>query len=224
MDAVIVQDLCSPVILGLPFYLVNKLLIDPANRTLLCRNGRDLLRPLDRLKQDVRTERQRRLDKRKAVHDENVMAQENIVLENMMRETQHKDVVRELNLRFGISRSPPAPAPIELEDNMVATIQQRIDVLAMLDILAKENDQMRTRFADIFPDDIPHINELPTDVYHRFRLKDPNTVIARRQYKCPKKYREAWKVLLQQHLNAGRIRPSSSPHASPAFLFSNSEE
>ncbi|PSR72228.1 hypothetical protein PHLCEN_2v11903, partial [Hermanssonia centrifuga] len=37
-------------------------------------------------------------------------------------------------------------------------------------------------------------------------------------YECPKKYREAWKTLLQQHLAAGQIRPSSSPHASPAFL------
>ncbi len=88
----------------------------------------------------------------------------------------------------------------------------------LLDILAKENKSMHKTFADIFPDDIPHINELPTDIYHHFRLKDPYAVIACRQYECPKKYRKAWKTLLQQHLAAGRIRPSSSPHASPAFL------
>lgn len=43
-------------------------------------------------------------------------------------------------------------------------------------------------------------------------------VIARRQYTWPKKYHEAWKMLLQQHLDAGRLRPSSSLYASPAFL------
>lgn len=49
-------------------------------------------------------------------------------------------------------------------------------------------------------------------------MKDPNKIIARRQYSCPRKYQEAWHTLLQQHLDAGRIRPSSSQYALLAFI------
>jgi len=34
----------------------------------------------------------------------------------------------------------------------------------------------------------------------------------------PRKYHEVWTTLIQQHLDAGRIQPSNSQHASPAFL------
>ncbi|THH11766.1 hypothetical protein EW146_g7926 [Bondarzewia mesenterica] len=37
-------------------------------------------------------------------------------------------------------------------------------------------------------------------------------------YNCPRKYREAWHTLLQQHIANGRIRPSSSAFASPSFV------
>ncbi|THG93880.1 hypothetical protein EW026_g7473 [Hermanssonia centrifuga] len=152
VDAIIVPDLCSPVILGLPFYSRNKLLIDVAHRTLICMDGRDLLQPTPPCDNDSRSEHQRRYDARQAEHDRKQLEQETIMLERMMHETQCKDMT------------------------------------------------------------------FHTDVYHRFKLKDPNAVIARRQYECPKKYREAWKTLLQQHLDARRIRPSCSPYASPAFL------
>lgn len=67
------------------------------------------------------------------------------------------------------------------------------------------------------------MEELPTNVYHRFKLRDTNKLIAKRQYSCPRKYRDAWKTLLQQHLDAGRIGPSSSQYASPAFIIPKSE-
>jgi len=38
-----------------------------------------------------------------------------------------------------------------------------------------------------------------------------------RTYPSPQKYKEAWQTLIQ-HLDAGRIHPSSSPCASPAFI------
>ncbi|KIM63173.1 hypothetical protein SCLCIDRAFT_81257, partial [Scleroderma citrinum Foug A] len=37
-------------------------------------------------------------------------------------------------------------------------------------------------------------------------------------YDCPKKFCEAWKTLLQQHIDAGHLHPSNSPHSSPAFI------
>lgn len=60
----------------------------------------------------------------------------------------------------------------------------------MQSTLDEENKLMKARYADCFPAGIPHISELPSDVCHRFVLKDPNLVIAWRQYDCPKKYRE----------------------------------
>ena len=47
--------------------------------------------------------------------------------------------------------------------------------------------------------------------------------IVRCQYDCPKKYCEAFKTLLQEHVQAGRLRPSSSPFASPCFLVPKSD-
>ena len=128
-----------------------------------------------------------------------------------------------------IAQSPPSTAagvtvpenansPSVVKIDLVAAIRARIEELAEQATLATENAKIRRQFADLFPDDIPSVHRLPTDVYHRFWLKDPNMVIARRQYTCPKKYHEAWKMLLQQHLDASHLRPSSSPYASPAFL------
>ena len=34
----------------------------------------------------------------------------------------------------------------------------------------------------------------------------------------PRKYQEAWKTLIDQHVHVGCLRPSNSAHASPAFL------
>jgi hypothetical protein len=37
-------------------------------------------------------------------------------------------------------------------------------------------------------------------------------------YSTPHKYKDTWSTLIQQHLDAGRICPSNSAHASPAFI------
>ncbi|KAH9931400.1 hypothetical protein B0H21DRAFT_699847, partial [Amylocystis lapponica] len=75
----------------------------------------------------------------------------------------------------------------------VCAVRARVEELAHLDVLRKHNLRMKEHFADMFPDDIPPLHNLPDDVYHRFVLKDPNMVLRRRQYDCPKKYLEAWK-------------------------------
>ncbi|KAG2737936.1 hypothetical protein P692DRAFT_20760337, partial [Suillus brevipes Sb2] len=58
--------------------------------------------------------------------------------------------------------------------------------------LERLDKEMRQKYEDRFPDDIPHIDHLPTDIVHRIKLKDPNTVIQCRRYNTPRKYREAW--------------------------------
>jgi hypothetical protein len=55
------------------------------------------------------------------------------------------------------------------------------------------------------------------------KLKDPNMTVKNRSYPCPRKYCEAWQTLLNQHLASKKIRPSSSLHASPAFIVLKSD-
>ena len=103
-------------------------------------------------------------------------------------------------------------------DHFHETLSNRLAILAVWDDLSKHDTELRREFLDCFPSDIPHTNRLPTDVYHRFRLKDPEKLVRCRSYSCPKKYKDAWRQLLEQHVQAGRIRESSSEYCSPAFL------
>lgn len=102
--------------------------------------------------------------------------------------------------------------------NIGAVLKKRIETLAFEEKLAQLNIDAKTRFADRFPVDIPHIDDLPDDVYYRIKLRDANQVIQMRGYNCPRKYRESWHTLLQQHPDAGRIQPSSSQHSAPSFI------
>lgn len=97
-------------------------------------------------------------------------------------------------------------------------LDNKIYILAVLDDLSKHEREVWEEFKDWFPMDIPHVTRLPDDVYHRFRLKDPEKVIKCRSYACPKKYKDAWRQLLDQHLAAGRIRELLSGFCSPSFL------
>jgi hypothetical protein len=65
---------------------------------------------------------------------------------------------------------------------------------------------------------LPHVDKLSDKIHCQIKLKDANKSLATRSYSCPRKYREAWQTLIQQHLDARRIRPSSSAFASPAFI------
>jgi hypothetical protein len=69
-----------------------------------------------------------------------------------------------------------------------------------------------------------HQFELPTEPVAWIRLKDPESTIKTRNYPCPRtgKWKEAWHTLLQQHFDAGRIRPSDVPTGSGAFIIPKS--
>ena len=57
-----------------------------------------------------------------------------------------------------------------------------------------------------------------TDCVAKIKLIDPSRTIKSCFYSCPHKYCDAWQILLNQHLAADCIQPSSSPFASPAFI------
>jgi hypothetical protein len=69
-----------------------------------------------------------------------------------------------------------------------------------------------------FPPDVPNIKDLSMDVLMNIRLKDEIKPMAAHAYLCQKKYCEGWKILIQQHLATGHIRPSNSDYVPPAFI------
>ncbi|KAG3229868.1 hypothetical protein P692DRAFT_20718138, partial [Suillus brevipes Sb2] len=87
------------------------------------------------------------------------------------------------------------PPPVQTSRDL-GLLRKRIETLAFIEAnkehLERLDKEMRRKYEDRFPDDIPHIDELPTDVVHRIKLKDPNTIIQCRRYNTPRKYREAW--------------------------------
>jgi hypothetical protein len=73
------------------------------------------------------------------------------------------------------------------------------------------------RFHSVF-ELLPHVNELPTEPLAHIRLVNPEHTIRTQNYPCPRKWKDAWHDLLQQHLQAGRIRLSDAPAGSGAFI------
>jgi hypothetical protein len=65
--------------------------------------------------------------------------------------------------------------------NVAGLLRRRIDTLAFIEKNKEQLDrldkEMRRKYEDRFPNDIPHIDQLPTDIVHRIKLKDPNKII-----------------------------------------------
>jgi len=94
--------------------------------------------------------------------------------------------------------------------------------------LGEEGKEMATRaaailkeFDDLFPSTLPALTAdylARCTTRHRIRLADDSRVHNQRGFAIPRKWRESWKRILEEHLAAGRLRPSSSPYASAAFV------
>jgi len=84
--------------------------------------------------------------------------------------------------------------------------------------IEEKSEELKQEFIDIFPPDIPDTCELPLDILMKIKLRDDVTPMVACAYSCPKKYHAGWKTLIEQHLAAGRIRPSNSDYVSPAFI------
>ncbi|PLW37026.1 hypothetical protein PCASD_16356 [Puccinia coronata f. sp. avenae] len=97
--------------------------------------------------------------------------------------------------------------------------------------------QILKEFEDLFPVDIPAVSseaevlsqskdatfpdkmqDAASKIRHRIVLTDPDAIINERQYPYPQKHLVAWRTLLDQHIEAGRIRRSTSQYASPSMI------
>ena len=116
--------------------------------------------------------------------------------------------------------TPPQPALAGylLPDPIIAAVLDRIEGLAFQEVLKDQDTKIKLKYTDRFPIRLPDTTDhVPGHMYHRIHLKDPTKVNNGKGYTAPKKYQESWKKLLDGHLKAGCIRPSSSEYASPAF-------
>ena len=106
--------------------------------------------------------------------------------------------------------------------DVVAAIRECIETLATQDKLKALGMELKCEFKDVFAL-IPHLDELPTDGFCCIKLKDTSQSVKMRSYTTPRKYQEAWAILIKQHLDTGCIWPSNSAHASLAFLVPKSD-
>ena len=101
--------------------------------------------------------------------------------------------------------------------DILAVIRQQIKILAAQKELDRLGTEMKEEFRDVFSE-IPHADELPSNVFCWIKLKDASKTVQTQSYMTPRKYRKAWAILIRQHLDTGHICPSNSEHASPAFI------
>ena len=76
-------------------------------------------------------------------------------------------------------------------------------------------------FRDVFPETLPPLSPEYLDrvrTRHRIKSIDPKKVQNQRGFNVPRKWREKWKKALDEHVESGRLRPSTSPYASAAFV------
>jgi hypothetical protein len=191
------------VILGLPFLCTNKIVIDHEQNTCVAKaSGYDLLHPPPwPVPLGIRLPLQ-------TIHRElwqSVAKQRKLVMKQLQMEGHHHK--EELD-----KGCPGLKLP-----NVIAAIHECIEILADRANLIAWSETLQEEYKDVF-DPLPHYDDLSDKIHCRVILKDASKTITTHSYSCPCKYRDVWKTLIQQHLNAGRIRPSLSPYASPAFI------
>lgn len=209
VKALVVDSLCAPVILGQPFLALNNLVLDCAARTCVDKSQNfDLLNPVKHtpLKEVVQVSpvrealKARRIAVKRALSPSTRPSLPRPSCETIIDDEFYciRNAPLDDSLDYPIERIAPEDiardyGTVPYHDDeidhrpTIAAIRTTIESLAIQESFAKEEERMRARYADVFPSGTPKLSDLPTDVYHRFRLKNPDLVIARRSYDCPKK-------------------------------------
>ena len=102
-------------------------------------------------------------------------------------------------------------------------VRVRLEQLTAQDQLNQMGAEILETYTAVF-DPCPHTEELPKDVYCHIKLKDTSKTITTRSDSSPRTYQDAWRMLIQSHEAAGRIRPSNSSSASPSFLVPKTDQ
>jgi hypothetical protein len=187
--AIVAPGLCAPIIFGLPFLSTNNIVIDHDDRTCIDeKNGFDLLNPAAPCinKHSIPAQQHNReMLKRAKLAKKAVIAELKLINVQLRREIADKC-------------EPVKPFDVI---SAVRVCIESLAAQAKLDTLA---NNVHSEFKDVF-EPLPHVSKLSPDILCKIQLKNADSNIATRSYSCPRKYREAWKTLIQQHLDAGHI-------------------
>lgn len=198
--AIVAPSLCTDIILRLLFLTHNNIVVDASARTVVHKpSGFDLLSlpspvlllppPCPTLKQSL------------------LATRSNVKL--LCTELNSVCVKRKISVDSSCE-------PVKSVD-VIAAVHLWIECLAAQEELDKLGIKVKEDYAKVFSP-LPHIDDMPDKITCKIELVDALKTIASCSYNCPCKFRSAWQTLIQQHLDAGHICPSSSPYASPAFL------
>ncbi|GAA5972542.1 hypothetical protein JCM11641_001892 [Rhodosporidiobolus odoratus] len=110
----------------------------------------------------------------------------------------------------------------EIASSCAATLVEKVETESKERMDMKERAERIMRdFDDLFLSVLPPLAADALErakARHRIRLLDDTKVHNQRGFSVPRKWREAWKRMLEEHIAAGRLRPSTSPFASAAFV------
>lgn len=210
IHCVVFDKLTSPLILGVPFLAHNGLVVDAEAHTVIQKDtGIDILHPVPpspvgpAWSSIFRREHPKNLSPKDKCLE---ICADHIALRNQL-----KVKVLDYYVKAHVGNI-----------DIVASIRERVEVLADEERRRSRESKIIAEFPDVFGD-IPHMSELPTDITCKITLKDASRMVQSRSYPSPRKYCEAWDVLIKKHLDAGRIRPSNLQFSSPAFLVPKSD-
>jgi hypothetical protein len=173
--ALIAPGLCAPVILGLPWLACNHIVVDHSARTAADKRYKyDLLNPppLPEAKPPCIKLRDR-MKKTKADH---------ILLAAELKEVCHKRQKETIDSnQFETIK----------EVDVIAAVHERIEVLTEWEHYQKLGDDIKAMNRAIF-EPILHVDNLPTDVLCKIKIKDAYKSLSKRNYQSPRKFKDAW--------------------------------
>ncbi|KAG1897422.1 uncharacterized protein F5891DRAFT_1191864 [Suillus fuscotomentosus] len=148
IHAIVALGLSVPLLLGGPFLQHNYLVIDHETRTCISKNSQyDLLNAPQRIQRVTKAHPSRR----DVLH-------------------MRKNVIRELKGALGPQYHKVKQHATSKSNDITSVLCRRIDTLAFIEDnkehLERLDKEMRRKYDDRFPEDIPHIDELPTDIVH----------------------------------------------------------
>ena len=202
--AIIAPGLCMPIIFGLPFLEFNGIISDHSHHACIHKKtGYNLINPViplplpppkPKLKEQLKTNRH-------------------------FKAEALKELINTFDDKWATRLKPHQP--VKPFDKLKA-IKFQICSIINNEILRRKEDLLIKEFSKIFQP-IPHYDNLPSKIEAEIKLINPSKSIKTRNYPCPRKYKDAWHTLIQQHLKNGIIRHSSSSFASPAFIIPKSD-
>ncbi len=177
VHTIVVPDLCSDIILGLPFLTANNLIIDPTECSVTDKlSGFDLLHPPVPV------------FKLSSAPDP-ILAHKHIISSNATTSRSLPfHMLPPLETTFNVQTDHVYNT---LHDaDVVTAVCMCIEVLKFQTRLTEMGEDIKTKYKDVF-EPIKNVDELPTDVTCSIKLKNADKQIAFHSYSFPQKYHQA---------------------------------